>query len=65
MAGNICQALPDTQEPAFPLATCFQRLTLVHFSSQREHCLWDALGTFSGRMGHNSSTSQTGLRTAG
>jgi hypothetical protein len=37
-------------------------LTLVHFSAQRKHFLWDTLGTFSRYMGHNSS--QTGHITA-
>ena len=41
---------------------CGQGLTLVHFSAQREHFLWDTLGTFSRKMSHNSS--QTGLKTA-
>jgi hypothetical protein len=29
------------------LAALSQGLTLVHFSAQREHYLWDTLGTFS------------------
>jgi hypothetical protein len=31
-----------------------QGLTLVHFSGQLKHCLWDTLGTFSIYVGHNS-----------
>ena len=39
-----------------------QGLTLVHFSAQRKHSLWDTLGTFSIYAGHSSS--QTGHKTA-
>ena len=39
-----------------------QVFTLVHFSAQRQHFLWDTLGTFSRWMGHDSS--QTGHKTA-
>jgi len=35
-----------------------QGLTLVYFSAQHKHFLWDTLGTFSTCVGHNSS--QTG-----
>ena len=42
--------------------TSTQGLTLVHFSAQRKHYLWDTFGTFSRQMGHKSS--QTGHKTA-
>jgi hypothetical protein len=39
-----------------------QRLTLVHFSPQRKHFVWDTSGPFSGLLGHYSS--QSGHKTA-
>ena len=38
---------------------CRQGLTLVHFSAQRKHFLWDTLGTFSTYMGHTGNSKQT------
>ena len=29
-------------------------ITLVHFSAQRKHFLWDTLGTIRSYIGHNS-----------
>ena len=48
--------------PITSISTSSQGLTLVRFSAQREHFLWDTLGTFSRWMGHNSSL--TGQKTA-
>jgi hypothetical protein len=45
-----------------PITRVRQGLTLVLFSAQRKHFMWDTLGTCNRYMGHNSS--QSGRRTA-
>jgi len=65
-AEDLVGALPAADDPVPSHIDCShdgnrQGLTLVYFSAQRKHCLWDTLGTFSRFMGHYSS--QTGHTT--
>jgi len=50
-ASSASTAVSDTRRNVVRAPTCRQGLTLVHFSLQRKHFLWDSLGGFSDKNG--------------